>query len=198
MPISIDALFAVLDRVAEALSDEDADAVVALAEIGLGGFFWSNPEITSPSDDQLVEMSTSGQMYQEGKASLKRRLDYLVSNLHIAEDLVVAGIIQHVTRRMEAFSDDVGTSTVKTRDEFEDHRRRLQDPSERQAQAERINAMLPPGERLVSADELLDKLDEMLAVYAAPLDDEELQEARRRLDVWRSAVREVMGDQLPL
>lgn len=198
MPISIDALFAVLDRVAEALSDEDADAVVSLAEIGLGGFFWSNPEITAPSDDQLVEMSTSGQMYQEGKASLQRRLDYLVSNLHIAEDLVVAGIIQHVTRRMESFSDDMSTSTVKTRDEFEDHRRRLQDPSERQAQAERINAMLPPGERIVSADELLDRLDEMLAVYAAPLDDEELQEARRRLDAWRSAVREVMGDQLSL
>ena len=198
MPISIDALFAVLDRVAEALSDEDADAVVSLAEIGLGGFFWSNPEITAPSDDQLVEMSTSGQMYQEGKASLQRRLDYLVSNLHIAEDLVVAGIIQHVTRRMESFSDDMSTSTVKTRDEFEDHRRRLQDPSERQAQAERINAMLPPGERIVSADELLDRLDEMLAVYAAPLDDEELQEARRRLDAWRSAVREMMGDQLSL
>ncbi len=198
MSVSIDDLFAVLDRVAEELSDEDADAVVALADIGLGGFFWRNPDVTLPPADQLMEMSATGQMYQEGRTSLERRLDYLTSKLHVAEDLIVAGIIHHVTRRMETFADDLSSSTAKTRDEFDEHRRRLQDPAERQAQAERINAMLPPGVLPVSADELPDKLDEMLAIYAAPVDDEELQEARRRLDVWREAVREVLGDELRL
>ncbi len=103
-----------------------------------------------------------------------------------------------MTHRMEAFSRDLSSSTATTRGEFDEHRRRLQDPTERQAQAERIDAMLPPGLRPVLADELADKLDEMLAIYAAPVGDEELRAARRRLDAWRAVVRDIVGDELRL